>query len=176
VFELHHLPDATPGGPTSDTFIVAFTQARMAAELADGTICGPGTSDAPGIGTSVADLVAAIRARPGVVSTIGALTIGGSAGQVLDLHLDPSWTGGCRAPEGLIVGVPIVRQAGTTLGPLVGITPNHPVRLYLLDLADGRTLAVVVFSPEAVDPSRFDDLMAQVAPIVESFEFRASTP
>ena len=169
VFVLHH--EAAP-----DSFIVLFTGARMAAELADGTVCGPG-KDAPGIGSTVADLVAAIKTRPGVVSTNAeTVSIGGYSGQMLDLQLAPSWTGGCRAPEGSIVEVPIVRQGGTDLGPTVGVAPNHPLRLYLLDLTEGRTLAVAVFGPEAVDPSRFDDQVAQVSPVVESLEFRASTP
>jgi hypothetical protein len=175
VFTLHHLPDAEPSGSSTDTFVVLFTQPRMAAEFAGEAICGPGT-DAPGIGSTVADLVAAIRTRPGVDSTTESVTIGGYAGQMLDLQLAASWTGGCRAPEGLIAGVPIVRLGGTSLGPLVGLTPNHPVRLYLLDLADGRTLAVAIFSPEAVERSRFDEQMADVTPIVESFEFQAQTP
>lgn len=174
VFVLHHLPDATPGATSTDTFLVLFTQPRMAAEFTDETICGA-SSDAPGIGGTVAELVAAIRARAGVVSTTETVTIGGYSGQMLDLQLAASWTGGCRAPD-LVVGVPIVRQGGTSLGPLVGLGPKQPLRLYLLDLGDGRTLAAVIFSPEAVEPSQFGAQAADVTPIVESFEFRASTP
>ena len=125
----------------------------------------------------VMDLVAAIRARPGVVSTVPtAVTIGGYEGQLLDLRLAASWTRGCVAPEGPVVGVSVLRQAGSEPGPGVGLGPDHPVRLILLDLTQGRTMAIVIFEVEPSEPSVFQAHAAEVMPVVESFEFRTSTP
>jgi hypothetical protein len=175
VFVLHQPPDTAPG-PSRDTLVVVFTGPRMVAEFADGADCGA-ANDAPGIGTDVADLVPPIRARPGVVSTAPeALTIDGHAGQMLDLELAPAWTRGCRSPQGLVVGVPIVRQGGPAQGPGVGVQTNQPVRLYLMDFGDGRTLAIAAFMLGPVERSRFDEQMTQVAPIVQSFEFLPTGP
>jgi hypothetical protein len=175
-FVLHHLSDAAPGQPSADTFLALFIEPRMAAELADGATCGP-SGDAPGVGSGVHDLVAAIKARAGVVSTAPtAVTIGGYDGQVLDLRLAASWTRGCVAPDGPVVGVPLLHQAGSDTGPAVGLGPDHPVRVILLDLTQGRTMAVVIFSPEPLQPSEFEKQLAQVTPIIESFEFQTPTP
>jgi hypothetical protein len=176
VFVLHHLPDAVPGQTSTDTFLALFVQPRMAAELTDGATCGP-SDDAPGVGGGPDDLVTAIRARPGVISTPPAtLTIGGHEGQMLDLQLAPSWTRGCRAPEGLVVGVPILHQAGSETGPVVVLAPDQPVRLILLDLADGRTMAVAIFDLGPSQPSQLEADLGEVMPIIESFEFHPPTP
>ena len=95
---------------------------------------------------------------------------------MLDLHLAPEWTGGCMAPEGPVVGMPILAQAGSESGPEAGIGRDHPLRLILLDLGGERTMAIVVFSPEPSQPSAFEDQAADAMPIIESFEFRAPTP
>ncbi len=171
---LHHFHDASPGRPATDSFIGLFTQPRMAADFASGAICGP-FSEAPGVGRGVGDLVAAIRARPGVVSTPpAAVTIGGYEGQMLDLHLAPAWIGGCRAPEGPIVGMPILLEAGS--GPSVGISPAHPLRVILLDLTGGRTMAVAIYGVEPSQASSFDAQVAEAMPIIESFAFHPPGP
>jgi hypothetical protein len=176
VFLLHHLPDAVPGQTSTDTFLSLFVQPRMAAELEDGAACGP-SGDAPGVGAGIDDLVAAIVARPGVVLTNPtAVTIAGYDGQLLDLRLAASWTKGCAAPDGPVVGVSILHQAGSGAGPGVGLGPDHPVRLILLDLTEGRTLAIAIFEVEPSQPSVFEAHVAEVMPIIESFEFHPPTP
>jgi hypothetical protein len=176
IFLLHHLPNAPDGPPSNDSFLLLLARPRMAADFKEGAPCGP-TSDAPGIGGSVDDLVAAIRARPGVVSTtpVG-VTIGGYEGKMLDLELAPSWTGGCLAPEGPVVGMPLVHEAGADTGPGFGLGLNQRVRLILLDLTGGRTLAVAVFDIDPSERSVFEAHAADVMPIIESFEFRAPAP
>jgi hypothetical protein len=175
-FLLHHLADEAAGQPAADTFIALFVQPRMSAEFEDGAACRP-SGEAPGVGNGVDDLVAAILARPGVVSTAPtAVKIGGYDGQLLDLRLAASWTRGCVAPEGPIVGIPILHQAGSEPAPLVGLARDHPVRLILLDLTGGRTLAIAIFEPEPSQPSVFEAHAAEVMPIIESFEFAAPTP
>jgi hypothetical protein len=175
-FVLHHLPDAAPGRRSTDTFLALFVQPRIAAELEDGATCGP-SGDAPGVGGGLDDLVAAITARAGVISTPPeAVTIGGHKGQMLDLQLAPSWTRGCRAPDGLVVGVPILHQAGSAPGPVVALAPDQPMRLILLDLADGRTMAVAIFDLGPSTPSQLEADLAEVMPIIESFEFHSPPP
>jgi len=174
-FVLHHLPDASPSQPSTDTFMFVFAQPQMAADIAEGAVCGP-FSDAPGVGRGVDDIVAAIMARPGVVSTPpAAVTIGGFEGQLLDLHLAPDWTKGCLAPEGPIVGLAILLGASET-GPSVGIGPDSPLRLILLDLTDERTMAVAIFNVEPSQPSEFEKQVAEVMPVIESFEFHPPMP
>jgi hypothetical protein len=99
--------------------------------------------------------------------------VGGYSGQMLDLHLAPSWTQGCQAPEGPVVGIPILLQSGSGPRAAIGISRDHPVRLILLDLANGRTLAIAIFDLEAVTPTQFDGHVSDVMPIIESFEFHA---
>lgn len=175
-FVLHHLPGAAPGRPSTDTFVAVSAQPRMAAELEDGATCGP-IGDAPGVGGSIDDLVAAITARAGVISTPPAtVTIGGQEGRMLDLKIAPSWTKGCRAPEGLVVGIPILYQSGSATGGVVVVAPDQPVRLVLLDLADGRTMAIAIFDLGPAQPSQLEADLVEVMPIIESFEFRSPTP
>jgi hypothetical protein len=172
---LHHGPAALPGQPSTDSFVVLLAQPRMAADLEAGAACGP-VGDAPGVGGGLDALVAAIVARPGVVSTPPtAVTIGGHGGRSLDLTLSASWTGGCRAPEGPVVGLPILVEAGSATGPVVGLAPDHPVRLILLDLAQGRTMAIAIYDVEATQPSQFEAHVAEAMPIVESLDLRSAT-
>jgi hypothetical protein len=173
VFVLHHLPDAAQGPPSSDLFISVLAQPTMAAEFTPGADCTT-SMDAPGVGRGRDELVAAIRARPGVVSTSPTeVTIGAFSGLMLDVQLASSWTGGCAAPGGQVVGAQILRSGST--GAVVGIGPDAPVRLFLVDVADGHTLAVVIFGVRTSPSASFDEQAAAAMPIVESFELRRST-
>ena len=168
-FVLQHPSDASPLQATNESFIFLLGQPRMAAEVVKGTPCGP-SSVAPGVGHGVDDIVTAIRAMDGVVSTTPrTVTIGGYDGQLLDLHLAPSWTGGCQAPEGHPEGIAIL-QSGSGTGPVLGVGTDRPMRLILLDLTGGRTLAVAV-ACVASDAPTFVERVAAAMPIIDSFEF-----
>lgn len=176
VFVLHYLPDASASQPSADLFVFLFVQPVLAADFADGATCAT-VDAAPGVGSGIDDIVAAIAARPGVVTTRKtSVTIGGFEGQMLDVHLAPSWTGGCRAPEGPIVAMPIAIQAGREPGPVAGIAPDHPTRLMLLDLGGERTLAIVAFAIEPTTDAEFNERVAGAMPVIESFEFHRTTP
>lgn len=95
---------------------------------------------------------------------------------MLDLHLEPSWTGGCQAPEGPIVGMPILLEGGSETGPAVGIGPNDAFRLILLDLTDRRTMSIAIFNAETSQASPLEEQVAAVMPVIESFRFHAPTP
>lgn len=175
-FLLHHLPDAPQSQPSTDSFILLQARPRMAADYSEGATCGP-VGDAPGVGGGPDELVAAIRARPGVVSTPPeAVTIGGYTGWSLDLQLATSWTGGCLTPDGPVVGVPLLQEAGSELVPGLGLGPDHPLRLILLDLTGRRTIAVAIFEMEPSQLSAFKAQVAEVMPIIETFEFHPPTP
>jgi hypothetical protein len=147
----------------------------MVADYAEGATCGE-HSDAPGVGRRVTDIVAAIIARPGVVSTPpSAVTIGGYVGQMLDLQLAPSWTGGCKAPDGPFVAMPILDGTEFETGAGVGLGPNDSFRLILLDLTGGRTMAVAVFDAGPSLPSQLEEQVAGAMPIIASFEFHPPT-
>ncbi|MEP6638807.1 MAG: hypothetical protein ABJC39_05605 [Chloroflexota bacterium] len=175
---LHHLPDASQSQPSGDLFISLFAQPRMAADFGKGATCEP-TGDAPGIGQRVDELAAAITRRPGVVSTppVG-VTIGGYAGQLLDLHLATDWTGGCRGPEGSVVGMPILQVAASDAGPgpAAAIARDQPLRLILLDLGNERTIAIGIFVLGPVGSVPFEDKVAPAMPIIESVELHPATP
>jgi hypothetical protein len=171
---LIHVPDAPQ--PPDVLMVALLAQPRVAASSEAGAACGP-VGEAPGVGASVDDLVTAIVGHPGVSSTPpAAVTIGGYQGRVLDLQLAPSWTGGCMGPGGPAVGLAIVVEAGSATGPVVGLAPDQPVRLILLDLTGGRTMAVVIHTFGPSQPGQFRALVAEAMPIVESIEFRAPVP
>jgi hypothetical protein len=171
---LHRAAEPIQGRPADDTLITVLAQPRVAAELEDGAEC-VGFTVAPGVGTTVDDMVAAITTRPGIDSaTPTALKIGRHEGVLLDLEVSPSWTGGCQALEGFIQGVPVVTTSST--GPGVGIGPDLPSRLILLDLGSGRTAAIAIAGLGGDGASRYEEAVAEAMPIVESFEFNPASP
>jgi hypothetical protein len=176
IFVLHRLADAAQGPSSSAMFVALLTQPRMAEDFAPGVACGP-VADQPGIGTSVDELVAAIVARPGVVSTPPAtVTVAGHEGRVLDLRVADSWTGGCQDAGAFVVSLPLLHGAGLEPGPMVALGRDQPLRLILVDLSGGRTLAVIAFLLGPVQPAAFEADVAEVMPIVESLEFQPTTP
>lgn len=174
-FVLQHRVETAPGQPPTDTIVALFAQPRMAVEVEDGATCDRPRA-APGSPDGVDDLVDAIVRRPGVVSTspVG-LSIRGYHARAIDLRVSPSWTGGCQAPEALIVGQVILVGAAGELGPSVGIAPSHPVRLILVDLTGGRTLAIAIFDIEGSEAA-FTEHADEAMSVVQTFELHASNP
>ncbi len=175
-FVLHYLADASAGQPVRDTFIFELARPRLAAAFKDGAICGP-FGDEPGVGQGVDDIVAALVARPGVVSTSPeAVSVSGYEGTLLDLSVAPSWTGGCVAPEGPMVGIPVLRGSGGELGPTIGLVPDAPIRLILVDVGGGRTMAIAVACSAAPGTSQFDAQLKAAMPVIESIELHPPAP
>jgi hypothetical protein len=176
IFLLHHLGGGVASDPSGDLFIHLFTQPRAAADYVNGATCGPTTALA-GAGITVDDLVAVIRARPGVVSTSPSrVVIGGYEGQLLDVHVAPSWTGGCRTPDGRVVALPLLVGSEFEMGAAVGIGPDGPVRLVVLDLTGGRTMAIAVFAGGPVEPSQLNAEAGEAMRVIESFQFHPPIP
>jgi len=65
---------------------------------------------------------------------------------------------------------------GSGTGPGVGLPPDMKVRLILVDLGDGRTVAIAIDYPGSTDDVAFDAAIAAATPIIESFDFHASEP
>jgi hypothetical protein len=174
-FNLQRLPNDRSGDPLAEPQIAAFTNPRLEADFAPGDACAP-TSDAPGVGGRLEELVGAIVSRPGVVATPPAdVTIAGHQGRLLDLRLAASWRGGCSDVSGPVVGLPILHQGGSIRGPVVGLGPGQAVRLILVDVGGSRTLAIAIF-PTAKQSSDFEQHVAEAMPVIESFQFVPASP
>ena len=174
-FTLQRLPTDPADDPLAEPLIAAFANPRVEADFASGATCGP-TGDAPGVGSGVDELVAAIVARPGVVAAPPRnVTIAGHQGRLLDLQLDPSWAAGCLDSSGPIVGMPILHMGGSLAGPVVGLTTDQPVRIILLDIGGSQTLAIVIAAPTEQKASDFEPKVAAAMPIIESFGFEPAT-
>jgi hypothetical protein len=170
-FMLHRPPDLASASPVPEASIFLISQPWMAGPFADNVECDVVT-DAPGVGTEVDDIVAAIGVRHDVTSSAPtAIVVGGYAGQMLDLRLAVSSAGTCHGPSGPAAAAPIIHQGRPRPEPMILVTPDHPVRLILVDLGKGRTLAIGVSSPGPIAPSSFDQVVGQAMPIVESVAF-----
>jgi hypothetical protein len=171
-FVLHHFTDAAPGQSPTDSFVVLLAQPTLTV-VENGKPCGT-SSDAPHVGQGVDDLMGAIVAGDGVVSTPRtAVTVGGFKGKVLDLEIAPGWTGGCLDPNGQIAAVPFLLGSGPATGPTIGVVPDHPLRLILVGLTGGRTLAVAIYGAGPAQPLPLVKQLEAAMPIIESFQFPA---
>ena len=102
-----------------------------------------------------------------LASTPQPITIDGRAGMWMDVRVDPAWEGLC--PEGGSASL-------TFLSPLPGMEFD-PGPLILTGAARHRLIFlpigedVVLIAIEAQDPARFDELVAEAMPIIETFDF-----
>jgi hypothetical protein len=140
--------------------IFLFTQPRAAVQDAS---CAS-TMDTT-VGTSVDELLGWLRRRPAIAMTTSTpITIDGKDGLMVDVQLSDSWTDRCPGdpePSALLFTQEGDREDGYTLG----IVGNERMRLILLDLGDGNVLGIAI---DSSDPDRFNDLVTQATPIVES--------
>ena len=115
---------------------------------------------------TVDGLVGWIRALPSLdAGAPSEITIHGLHGRWLDVGLSPSWKTSCPG-ETQPIAV-FLTEAGNA-GDTYAIVGNARVRLIFLDLGAGDILMVDVLS---ANPARFDSLVAQAMPIIESFIF-----
>lgn len=116
----------------------------------------------PGIGTSAKELTSWIAGLPGLVASAPAPeTIGGLTGYVVDVGIREGWTASCSFANGSPT-VPLLVGAAGYRWVVVG---SERLRLYVLDLPSGGTIAVDV---DAFDGRLIDELIAEAAPILES--------
>jgi hypothetical protein len=114
---------------------------------------------------SIGTMLGSIRQIPGLnSSTVQALTIDGRPGQWIDLRPGSSWVG-C---PGRASYVAFKTSVGSGFGGL-GVAAGERQRLILVDIGNGDVLGILV---HARDQARFDDLVAQAMPIIDSFKFK----
>jgi hypothetical protein len=112
----------------------------------------------PGVGQGAAAISARIARIPSlIVGVAKPISIAGRSGTMFDVGLKPGWTTLC--PVG--GGVPVLTDDRQ-------MTAAEHWRLILVDVADDRTLAIII--ADAAVPSRLDDLVAQAMPILTSLE------
>ncbi len=109
-----------------------------------------------------------LTSAPGIVATEpAAVSIGGLSGWRLDIAMDPTWTTVCSFSEGQPSrGLFTDSEPGEGLHSTLGADTR--MRLYVLDLGDGRTLVIHV---EAQDAATFDGMVEEATSIVESMVF-----
>ena len=121
-------------------------------------------SDRPkrGVGTSSDAMTSWLSTHPALdATTPRAVTLGAAAGSWVDVRLAADWNQTC--PNGLTL---VTRQPD---GPQTwAINGDEKMRFYVLDLPGGGTVTIVVGAPSASD---FQHVIAEAAPVVESFDF-----
>jgi hypothetical protein len=118
-----------------------------------------------GVGTSIAEVVAALAGDPRLVTTPAqAVTVGDRTGQVLDVQIASDWTGTCSWSGGTPA---VIVLSATDTGPAVGLGRAERARFFFLDVGDSVLAINIVTS----DDSTFDAFVAQSMPIVESMRF-----
>ena len=143
---------------------------------ADVAAAAPGCSARPDptSGTNSDDIAAQLAAAPGLITSRSTATIAGRRAEVIDVEVASDWAETCAGDGsvpavGLLTsrtGVPATWRASVTLG--------ERARVLLVDLDGGRTVAVVIHDQST--PSRFDELVEEATPIVESFAFSPTPP
>ena len=136
--------------------------------IADSQAAGcPGTIE-PGVGRTAAALSTWLQTLPGVAATTPtAAIVGGLQGYTLDVTIKPSWTQTCPYSS----GKPYV--AMFTNGDSInnfdwGLAAGGAMRLFLLDLPDGRTTLIDV---EAPDQATWNAFIADSTPVIDTFQF-----
>lgn len=125
------------------------------------------TTPAPLVGSTAAELVDWIRARPGlVVGDPIPVSIGGLAGLQIDAAIVEGWTASCPFADG-VPTVPLFVGA-TASGFRWVVAGSERLRLAILDVPDKGTVVVDI---DAFDGSQMDALLADATPIVRSMTF-----
>ena len=152
-----------PPGGTGDSGIFLYSDIVAAAE---DDPCGE--SRATDVGETASEIASWIGAIPGVVATPATqLQVGDLDAWRIDLSLDPSWSTACEFSEGEPYhGLLVDRPAAS--GFAWGLRGDGRMRLYLVDLGDGRALMISV---EARTKATYDAFVDAATTIVESFQF-----
>ena len=95
------------------------------------------------------------------------ITIDGQTGQWTDVAVKPSWNQRCG--ETTIPALHVLSSSSLDDTWNLGLAGEARQRLILLEL-DNRTMVLIAIA--ASDPARFDELVGEAMPIVESFDFK----
>jgi hypothetical protein len=117
----------------------------------------------PGVGRTVDDLATWLGTVPGLGTTEPTpITIDGRSGLMIDISLDPAWTGLCNP------GDPDTTPIVTYMNPGLGLRGAERARVILLDVGEGDVVAIAVWTP---DRAAFDAFTPEAMPVIESFQF-----
>jgi hypothetical protein len=156
----------TADGPPPESWHGVFVYGRPAAsgQLAN---CANNLQDA--VARTPEALVGWISSRPGIVAgEPQAVTIDGYTGLSVDVRVASDWTTTCEGETTPVVML-MAEATGGDPGWSWGILSGEHQRLIFLDLGDGDTVLIGI---ESVYPDRWDALLAEAMPIVESFDFK----
>jgi hypothetical protein len=126
------------------------------------------------VGYSAEKITASLADHVGLVTTEPApVTVAGLDGFVIDVVMAPSWTEPCPP----YFDEPVVWAVGAR--EFSGLTDTEAQRIYVLDLADGGNVAIVIYAccdpvNGDLDNAEFQEAIATATPIVESIQFDTS--
>lgn len=130
-------------------------------------------AEQPGGPRTLDGLTAYLQGLPGLeASDPVELTIGGYRATMTDIAIAADWTQTCPDAVGGHPVVPLFHEAGTDQGWGWGIGwPGNTERqrVILVEITPENVLHIGL--DDTSSPSRFDELVAEAMPIVESFEF-----
>lgn len=127
-------------------------------------------SDQPGVGRSVDEMIAFIKKQKSLlVDGPTPIVIDDHPGLYVDLSLSPTWNKSCPDMKG-VLSAPVPREAVDRDGWDWRMSAPEKWRLILLDLGDSNVVAFILDDSSSV--SRFDELVTQTMPMVESFRFK----
>lgn len=149
-----------PQPPTGGNFVGIYRDIRASA-----LDCSEAPQ--PGVGASVDELTAWMSSRDGLeVTQPVRVSVGGLTGVMLDVGLDPGWTGTCPFSEGTPV-VPLI--IGSGVSQLAhSVAPGMKERLYLLSY---RTGTVTIEIGHVPGQGTFEEYVEAARPIIESLKF-----
>ena len=123
---------------------------------------------AAGVGRTAGEITDWLASAPGLIATTPEpVSIGGLDGFRLDLDLDDAWTNTCPFSAGFPAR-PIFTDTQAGSGFHWGLGPDTIMRLFVLDLGDGRA---VVIDIEAETRATFLPFAEEAAGVVASFQF-----
>jgi hypothetical protein len=130
----------------------------------------------PGVGTSARAIADWLATHKGIVATTPrAVSVGSLSGYVVDVSIDPTWTRPCpsRGPD---PKVPTLVGSGISCPDIDtcvawDVSPTDQQRVYLLDLGPNGTEGNIAINVDVCCGVGFDDRMAAVAPVIDSFVF-----
>ena len=129
-------------------------------------------SPQPGIGMSATAVAEWLSQRDGIVATEPTpVTIGGLDGVMVEVSMDPAWTGTCPFSQGQPT-VPTIASASTlSSGFLWGLAPGDVENIYLFDLPDEQGGGNLMVLLDACCGVPHETRLVEGAPVIDSFEF-----
>jgi hypothetical protein len=113
-------------------------------------------------------LIQWIRGLPSLTSSAPtAITVDGHRGQWVDVRVNRSWKTSCGS-DTVPIAAFLTMAGQPSDADVLAIVAGVRFRLVLLDLGGGDLVLINVYSP---DTARFDDLVQQAMPIIQSFKF-----